>query len=458
MPHRRRSGLERVVAAPDASRSRDLDGDGLVLVSDLTDASRAWDAARETGVLRARRRSSTASGCAGRLRRRARRARSRPRPFTLIPAADGLFVVDSTADDADATPGDAICQTVAGACTLRAAMTEATRHPGADTIAFNLPGSGPQTIQIPTQLPTLSDTTGPTTIDGYTQPGSSPNTSATVDNAVILVQVRGTGATLAYYMMRDHLAGQRGAGPLDLQRPADGDPERECARQPHRRQFRRHGRRRDRSPSGRCSATAPASSSIAVPPRITSAMSTPAERNVISGSPFTGVYFTDSGTNANFVQNNIIGLNPSRDEPHPQHEDGRRHQLRRLATTSSAGPARASATSSPATPAGASRYRTPPPPAATGCINNFIGTDVTGNAGPELHAQQRAGRPYRGRRAEHAHQRQRDRRTTSSAGIVVNGVLTAGTRTRGQPHRRLPERHGDRQRHRGDRSSPRRAC
>ena len=121
--------LERVRVAAHASRSRDLDGDGLVLVSDLTEASRAWDAARETGVC-APAGDVNRNGCAD-VSDVVRVAHAvRPRPFTLIPAADGLFVVDSTGDEPDATPGDAICQTVAGACTLRAAMTEATRHRG----------------------------------------------------------------------------------------------------------------------------------------------------------------------------------------------------------------------------------------------------------------------------------------------------------------------------------------
>ncbi len=45
--------------------------------------------------------------------------------------------------------------------------------------------------------------------------------------------------------------------------------------------------------------------------RTTSATPALADRNVISGSAFTGVYLTDNGTNGNIVQNNIIGLNPS---------------------------------------------------------------------------------------------------------------------------------------------------
>lgn len=44
------------------------------------------------------------------------------------------FVVDSTADEIDATPGDGICAAVGVGCTLRAAVIEANKLPGWDTI------------------------------------------------------------------------------------------------------------------------------------------------------------------------------------------------------------------------------------------------------------------------------------------------------------------------------------
>ena len=138
--------LERVIVAPDASKSRDLDGDGLVLVSDLTAASRAWDAARETGVC-APAGDVNRNGCAD-VSDVVRVAHAvRARPFTLVPAADGLFVVNATGDRP--TPSrQRPLPDGRGECTLRAAITEANRHAGPDTIAFNIPGSGPHTIQI----------------------------------------------------------------------------------------------------------------------------------------------------------------------------------------------------------------------------------------------------------------------------------------------------------------------
>jgi IPT/TIG domain/S-layer homology domain len=67
-----------------------------------------------------------------------------------------------------------------GAGSLRKAIDDANTAAGLDTIAFNVSGagcngSGVCTIAPTTQLPLLSS---PVLIDGYTQPGSSPNTVA----------------------------------------------------------------------------------------------------------------------------------------------------------------------------------------------------------------------------------------------------------------------------------------
>src|SRR5687768_11247857 len=77
----------------------------------------------------------------------------------------------------------------AGAGSLRQAILNANAHPGADLIDFNIPGSGVHTIQPLSALPTI---TSPVTIDGYSQPGSSGNTSQSGDNAVINVELDGS--------------------------------------------------------------------------------------------------------------------------------------------------------------------------------------------------------------------------------------------------------------------------
>src|SRR5438132_474984 len=86
-----------------------------------------------------------------------------------------------------------------GAGSLRQAILDANANAGADTIAFNIPSSGVQTITPATPLPAITD---PVTIDGYTQtpcasnsaPCSQPNTLALAngDNAVLLIELNGT--------------------------------------------------------------------------------------------------------------------------------------------------------------------------------------------------------------------------------------------------------------------------
>lgn len=56
---------------------------------------------------------------------------------------------------------------------FRQAILNANASAGADLIAFNIPGAGVHTISPVSPLPDITD---PVTIDGYTQPGSSPNT------------------------------------------------------------------------------------------------------------------------------------------------------------------------------------------------------------------------------------------------------------------------------------------
>ncbi len=78
-----------------------------------------------------------------------------------------LLIVNSTGDAVDSHPGDAICQTSGGVCTLRAALQEANAQPGLNVIVFDIPGGGPHTIQPASALPTIGD---PVLIDGSSEP------------------------------------------------------------------------------------------------------------------------------------------------------------------------------------------------------------------------------------------------------------------------------------------------
>ena len=99
------------------------------------------------------------------------------------------ITVNNTSDTTDLNPGDGVCDTdavtVGSQCSLRAAIQEANTTLGTDTINFNIPGSGVQTIATLTALPTLTDAI---VIDGYSQPGAAPATNSIP--AVILVKIQ----------------------------------------------------------------------------------------------------------------------------------------------------------------------------------------------------------------------------------------------------------------------------
>ena len=77
-----------------------------------------------------------------------------------------------------------------GPGSLAEAVTAANATPEPDVITFNIPGAGPHVIQ-----PTASVTvTAPVIIDGYSQPGASPNTLSVGSNAMIQIVVDGANA------------------------------------------------------------------------------------------------------------------------------------------------------------------------------------------------------------------------------------------------------------------------
>ena len=81
-----------------------------------------------------------------------------------------------------------------GAGSLRQAILDAntTANVGvADVIAFNIPGAGVHTISVGSTLPAILD---PVIIDGYRQPGASPNTLAVGGDAVLLIELEGSNA------------------------------------------------------------------------------------------------------------------------------------------------------------------------------------------------------------------------------------------------------------------------
>jgi hypothetical protein len=128
------------------------------------------------------------------------------RAFLCTFAAAGFLLLAANAQAATITvtgTGDTIA--VDQVVTLREAITSANTNasvnadvsaqsPGAygnDTINFNIAGAGVHTISLTAALPSI---TGPITINGYSQGIASVNTLPNGDNAVLLIELNGSGA------------------------------------------------------------------------------------------------------------------------------------------------------------------------------------------------------------------------------------------------------------------------
>jgi CSLREA domain-containing protein len=106
--------------------------------------------------------------------------------------------VNRTGDAPDMNPGNGRCDTSTNRgiqCTLRAAIqevnvTETFADP--DVIKFNIGGTN--SVKTISPLSPLPEITGPTFIDGYTQRGARQNTREVGNNAVLKVQLNGSGA------------------------------------------------------------------------------------------------------------------------------------------------------------------------------------------------------------------------------------------------------------------------
>lgn len=117
---------------------------------------------------------------------------SRLMDFAIRRAQPQTFVVNSTSDE-----GNGVCD--ATECTLREAIEAANAVLTDDTIAFNIPTTdtnrdattGVFTITPNRALPQINDTVF---IDGYSQPGASPNSVAQGNNAVLLIEINGENA------------------------------------------------------------------------------------------------------------------------------------------------------------------------------------------------------------------------------------------------------------------------
>ncbi|WP_158552498.1 choice-of-anchor Q domain-containing protein [Spirosoma telluris] len=121
------------------------------------------------------------------------------------PACPTSFIVNNLGDGTDANPGDGVCATSGGVCTLRAAMQEAnalTSCPGSLSISFNVTG----TINTSSMLPTIARDlviTGPGASQLTVNASGSPHQlfygigAITIANLSITNGSGGSGAAIA---------------------------------------------------------------------------------------------------------------------------------------------------------------------------------------------------------------------------------------------------------------------
>lgn len=274
--------------APAADRT----GDGVIDAADVADAALAWQRGAETTV-------GELTGLAG----AAAVAAPIRRSATVMPTL--TYTVTTTADDADAAVGDHVCQTAAGACSLRAAIDESNRRIGDELIAFAIPGDGPQTIRLTSLLPQINSSTGAVAIDGYTQPGTQPNTDATVSNARLRITVAGFSEEPKDPILVITSSGNdvRGLAFTDTGRAIVFYGERATANT-----IRGNWLGMDAT-GRRATFTGYAAIQLDGAPRNRIGSPAPADRNVVAGF-FYGLDHVGPGTDENVVQGNMFSMSP----------------------------------------------------------------------------------------------------------------------------------------------------
>lgn len=135
--------------------------------------------------------------------------------LTLLPEAD--FLVDTYEDDQDAAPGDGICATVDGACSLRAAIQEANASAGSQTVAL---GYGVYSLNLSSQEGVQAATADDSAANGdldisddLALVGLSPNRSVIHANGKSRVlDVANATVSLSNLMLTGGLPADEGAG------------------------------------------------------------------------------------------------------------------------------------------------------------------------------------------------------------------------------------------------------
>ncbi|MDT7807412.1 MAG: hypothetical protein QOJ70_1225 [Acidobacteriota bacterium] len=186
-----------------------------------------------------------------------------------------------------------------GAGSLRQAILDANATVGVkETIVFDIAGAGVHTIQPASALPTVTD---PVIIDGYTQPGASPNTLAVGDDAVLLIELEGENAgmsgltiTAGSSIVRGLVINRFGSNEIDLQTNGNNVVE---------------GCFIGTNTTGTTDLNTGSDGIFVSTANNRVGGTNPAQRNIISGNDTFGIEITGSGATGNQVKGNYIGTN-----------------------------------------------------------------------------------------------------------------------------------------------------
>ena len=201
-----------------------------------------------------------------------------------------------------------------GPGTLRQAILDANATPGLDTINFNIPGAGVQTIAPTNALPVI---TNAVFIDGFSQPGSSANTSASGDDSVHLIRLDGYKCASSADGLNFNTANPFAASPasgstvrgLCIVRFNYGISANEAASLTISGNW--VGLDVDGISRGNRSSGIYLASFFAHGINNVIGGITPAARNIVSGNGNVGIYFSGSTTFSNVLQGNFIGTDPT---------------------------------------------------------------------------------------------------------------------------------------------------
>jgi uncharacterized repeat protein (TIGR01451 family) len=236
---------------------------------------------------------------------KARKHRSRPSRPARVPRLESLEARNLLATLTVTNTNDSGAGSLAQA--ILDANSQAIVGGVPNTIAFDIPGPGLHKITLQNPLPTL---TNPVIVNGYTQPGASPNTNPIdqPDNAVLQVQIDGSQVPFAQGLA----VGKGAAGSTIEGLVIDGFNSSGTGISLSATDGGNHvaGNFIGVDPTGLIASTLN-SNSYGIQfmgPNNVIGGTNPADRNVISGNHFDGLVVTGASATNNLIEGNYVGL------------------------------------------------------------------------------------------------------------------------------------------------------